>query len=85
MSKYREYLTGRIEELITQHATYLQTAKDAVEMDFRLHLSSCAANIWDTKCELEKALAEYDKLTEQPSQPYPPEYYDTHPNDHNGH
>ncbi len=70
MSKYREYLTQRIEELTQSHKVHLKASISSNMNDVHPSISdmhsSNAANIWDTKCELEKALTEYDKLNEQP-------------------
>lgn len=60
MSDYKTYLQGRIKELSNHHAQ-LKLSEEQITDDEQVSMAynSQASCVWDIKCELKKALAEY--------------------------
>lgn len=62
MSTFKKYLQERIESQQTQHDRLTEMQKeDGLDSKLSLAYNAMASSVWDIKCELELALAEYDR------------------------
>lgn len=62
IQEHREYLKERIASWTEQHAQYQKNEAAATEEHYKLAMNSCAASAWDQKCEMERALENFNKL-----------------------
>jgi len=59
---HKEYLLSRIKDLKHAHARLQLSECQMKDPDLKLAYNSQAAGVWDTKCELERALENYDEV-----------------------
>lgn len=57
-----EYLNDRITALTQSHKNFQKEEARAKDPSLKSSYNSQAAGVWDTKCEVEAILAEYNKV-----------------------
>jgi len=58
----KEYLNERILALTESHKNFQKAEADAENPLLKSSYNSQAAGVWDTKCEVDAILAEYNKV-----------------------